>query len=90
MPKDKDETLNETDKRTLAWFGLAFLIAITICGSFYYGGWTACKLGEGHYYKFACVNLKEVPVYVQEKAYIPVEVPKDRYAQSVYNITQND
>jgi len=42
----------------------AFIISLSIMGSFWYGGYTACDLGGGYYYRFACVDLTPIPVSV--------------------------
>jgi hypothetical protein len=78
-------------------FFLALIISLAICGAFWYGGHTACSLGGGFYYKFACVDIVEIPYYEKAPAqtieYLPncsSPLLKDNYVLCpIDNVTQN-
>lgn len=83
MLKTNDgKDVNFWKSRDFITFVLGLTLTLSILGAFWYGGHTACKLGDGYYYKFACVDLEVVEV-PQNKVYADMWTPIPDCASAV-------
>jgi hypothetical protein len=97
--KPKEDDVSFWKSKEVRNFVLAFVVTAVILSSFYYGGFTACELGGGFYYKWACVDLRvvEIPAPQDIRVYNPnVEYDcnsplfKDNYVLCpIENVTQS-